>query len=71
MTNEQIKKECCPICGANETAILHHHNGGLTEIDCEKCDGGIVDWLRSDKPCTRSITIFMTNEQINAAIHND
>jgi hypothetical protein len=58
MTDEEIKKEYCPMCGATEAAALDHHNGGWTEIDCEKCDGGrFYLWVRSDKPGMRSITI--------------
>jgi predicted nucleic-acid-binding Zn-ribbon protein len=47
----------CPMCGG-ENATLDHWNGGWTEIECQKCGGGLFYlWVRGDKPCTKSLKI--------------
>jgi len=59
MTEGQPQKETCPMCGEKDSATLDHHNGGWTKIECDECRGGLFYlWIRSDKPCTRSLTML-------------
>lgn len=59
MTDEQLEKEMCPMCGADNSAKLDQPNGGWTQIECNQCGGGVFYlWIRAEKPCTRSLKIL-------------